>query len=148
MSGGFQPEPGVIRWRLHFASPPAAVYAALATSEGRRRYWAESADEENGRIRYRFLNGIEDDGEILERAPERRFAVAYFGMTTVFDLTPDGAGGTDMSLTVRNVPDAERTEFIAGWVSWLMAMKAAVDFDVDLRNHDPARTWVDGFADN
>jgi hypothetical protein len=29
-----------------------------------------------------------------------------------------------------------------------MAMKAAVDFGVDLRNHDPERTWFDGFANN
>jgi hypothetical protein len=29
-----------------------------------------------------------------------------------------------------------------------MAMKAAVDHGVDLRNHDPSRSWVTGYADN
>ncbi len=38
------------------------------------------------------------------------------------------------------VPEEDRTEVIAGWVSVLMALKAAVDFSVDLRNHDPVRT--------
>jgi hypothetical protein len=29
-----------------------------------------------------------------------------------------------------------------------MAMKAAVDFGVDLRNHDESRAWNSGYADN
>ncbi len=29
-----------------------------------------------------------------------------------------------------------------------MAMKAAVDYDVDLRNHDPSQAWGTGYADN
>lgn len=37
---------------------------------------------------------------------------------------------------------------VAGWVSVLMAMKAAVDHGVDLRTHDESRTWGDGYADN
>ena len=41
-----------------------------------------------------------------------------------------------------------RSEVTAGWVSVLLAMKAAVDYGVDLRNHDETRTWSSGFADN
>jgi predicted nucleic acid-binding Zn ribbon protein len=33
-------------------------------------------------------------------------------------------------------------------VSVLMALKAAVDFSVDLRNHDPDRTWDHGYVEN
>jgi hypothetical protein len=29
-----------------------------------------------------------------------------------------------------------------------MALKAAADFGVDLRSHDPGRTWDQGFVDN
>lgn len=29
----------------------------------------------------------------------------------------------------------------------LLALKAYVDFGIDLRNRDPARTWDDGFVD-
>lgn len=36
----------------------------------------------------------------------------------------------------------------AGWVSVLMAMKAAVDHGVDPRNHDEERPWVRGYADS
>jgi hypothetical protein len=46
------------------------------------------------------------------------------------------------------VPAEDRAEVVAGWVSGLLALKAAVDFGVDLRNHDPQRTWDAGFAEN
>ena len=36
----------------------------------------------------------------------------------------------------------------AGWVSVLMAMKGAVDFEIDLRNHNPERVWENGYLDN
>jgi hypothetical protein len=29
-----------------------------------------------------------------------------------------------------------------------MAMQAAVDYNVDLRNHDSSRAWRKGYADN
>lgn len=144
----FQDIPDTIVWKLHFASSPATVYAALATPDGRKAYWAESAEETDGHIHYVFLNGIENTGRILERDPGRRFAVTYFGWTVSFDLEPDGGGGTDMQVTCQGVAENEKRQMAAGWVSWLMAMKAAVDFGVDLRNHDPKRTWFDGFADN
>ena len=56
----------MIRWRLHLASPPAAVFDLLATDAGRARF----------------------------------------------------------------------------------ALKAAADFGVDLRNHEAARSWDEGFVDN
>jgi hypothetical protein len=32
-------------------------------------------------------------------------------------------------------------------VSLLLMLKAAVDYRVDLRNRDPARTWEQGYVD-
>jgi hypothetical protein len=46
------------------------------------------------------------------------------------------------------VPEADRVDVTAGWVSVLLALKAAVDFGVDLRNHDPQRSWEHGYAEN
>ena len=144
----FQSEPGTITWKVRFRSSAARVSEALTTDAGRKRYWAESADETNGRIHYVFLNGVEDTGEILDRSPEKRFVVKYFGWTVAFDLQQDGRGGTDLLMTAREVPEEAKPEICAGWVSWLMTMKAAVDHDVDLRNHDPERTWFSGYADS
>jgi hypothetical protein len=78
-----------------------------------------------------------------------RFSLTYYGgTTTTFTLTPDGNGGTDVLLTDEGIADGDVHEVLPGWVSVLMALKAYVQFGVDLRNHDPARTWDDGYADN
>jgi uncharacterized protein YndB with AHSA1/START domain len=139
----------VIRWRLHLRSAPEVAYAAIATAEGRARFWAESADEEGGQIAFRFPNGLVWTGRILEAEPPRRFGVVYFGGSACrFALEPDGRGGTDLTLTDEGVAPGDWSEVHAGWISVLMALKAAVDFGVDLRNHDAGRTWDRGYVDN
>ena len=144
----FQGEPGVIRWRMHFISSPAEVFAALGTDAGRATYWAESASEVDVVITFHILNYEPFAGRILKREEPAFFAVEYFGTVVEFSLSSDGAGGTDLSLTATHVDEAIRWEMTAGWVSVLMAMKAAVDHGVDLRNHDSSRSWGDGYADN
>ncbi|HUH13861.1 MAG TPA: SRPBCC domain-containing protein [Longimicrobiales bacterium] len=145
---------GSIRWRLHLASPPERVYALLASPRGRARFWARSAEGEGegegegGTIEFRFVDGTELRSRVLEEAPPHRFALTYFGgSTVVFELAPDGAGGTDLLLTETGVPEDERLENLAGWVSVLLALKAAADFGVDLRNGDPGRSWAHGYVD-
>jgi hypothetical protein len=64
-----------------------------------------------------------------------------------FDLTPDGRGGTDLSLTESGVSEMEVMENLPGWVRVLMSLKAAVDFGVDLRNREPERQWEQGYVD-
>ena len=144
----FQNQEKTIQWRLHFNSSPSKVYTALTTDDGRAKYWAESAKEVDGKINYVFLNNITDTGQILEKVPDKKFVVTYFGWTVSFDLSSDETGGTDMLMTCVGVEDKDKPEISSGWVSWLMAMKGAVDFDIDLRNHDPKRTWFEGYADN
>jgi uncharacterized protein YndB with AHSA1/START domain len=142
------PESGRIQWRIHLASPPPAVYRMLTTDEGRARFWAGSTDKADGVVTFRFPNGLVWRARVLEKQPDESFSLDYFGSTVRFDLAPDGRGGTDLTLTDDGQPDDERAETAAGWVSVLMALKAAVDYSIDLRNHDPARTWDQGYADN
>jgi uncharacterized protein YndB with AHSA1/START domain len=139
----------IIRWRIHLSAAPPEVFDALATAEGRRRWWADSADPVDGRIEFVFPDGTVHLGRVLEDAGPARFVVEYLGGTVAsFALEPDGAGGTDLTLTDDGVEAEWFAETSAGWVSVLMALKAAVDHGVDLRNHDRARTWREGFADN
>jgi uncharacterized protein YndB with AHSA1/START domain len=145
----FQDDPGVISWRLHLQSPPSAVYAMLATAEGRARFWAESAEARDNAIHFLFPDGQRWQAQIIDEQPPYRFTLVYFGGSlTTFELADDGMGGTDLTLTDAGVRTEDRTEVIAGWVSVLLALKAAVDFGVDLRNHDATRTWDNGFVDN
>ena len=142
-------DPRPVRWRLHLASPPEKIYALLASDEGRARFWAESSKEEAGTIEFRFPNGMVLRSKILEDRPPSRFALTYFGDSVVtFDLEPDGHGGADLTLTERGVPSGAWEEDHAGWVSVLLALKAAVDFSVDLRSHDGSRTWDQGYVDS
>ena len=144
----WQPVPD-IRWRVHLASSPEAVYELLATDDGRARFWAESAHGEGGRVEFDFPDGTRWAGQVLEADPPGRFAVEYLGGSRVaFELASDGAGGTDVTLVDEGVPDEWESEVRAGWVSVLLALKAAADFGVDLRNHDAARTWEQGYCDN
>ena len=144
----FQEDPEIIKWRLLLRSSPEHVFKFIASDSGRAQFWAESAVEESGYILFTFLNGWEWRGEILQNKPPFHFSVNYFDSKTSFVLEDDGDGGTDLTLTDEGVLLAHRTEVAAGWVSVLMALKGAADFGVDLRNHDPRRTWDQGYCDN
>lgn len=144
----FQPEAGVIRWKVHFGSPPSKVFEALATDAGRARFWAERAPEVDGVITFHILNYAPFSGRVLSRREPSLFKLEYYGTIVEFGLTSDGGTGTDLSLVATEVDESIRMEMAAGWVSVLMAMKAAVDHDIDLRNHDESRAWGNGFLDN
>lgn len=145
----FQDDPETIRWRIHLKSPPTAVYSALSTDAGRASFWAESAVEHDGVIRFVFPNNQVWDGRILESIPPTRFELIYIGNSNVtFELGDDGQGGTELALTDSGVSLEDRTEVIAGWVSVLMNLKSVVDHGLDLRGHDAARHWDTGYAEN
>ncbi len=144
----FQSEPGVIRWKVCFSAPIEQVYDTLDSDAGRARFWAESAVERDGAIAFDILNYPPYSGRILGRVPPHRFALDYFGTRVEFTLTKDRDGGTELALLATEVDDTVRAEMTAGWVSVLMAMKAAVDHGVDLRNHDARRSWQQGYVDN
>jgi uncharacterized protein YndB with AHSA1/START domain len=145
----FQPDPNTIRWQLHLKSSPAQVYQTLATDAGRATFWAESAIEQNSIIHFIFPNHLTWDAPILKAEPPYLYSIQYYGGSlTTFALADDGHGGTDLTLTDTGVPAPDRPEVIAGWVSVLLSLKAAVDFDIDLRTHDPLRHWDTGYAEN
>ena len=138
---------GPIRWRMHLAASPDAVFAVLNSDEGRRGFWAESADEDEGYLHFRFINGPSYRSKILHRDPSNVWAIDYFGAEARFELVSDGAGGTDLLLTHEGVGLEAWQEVHAGWLNVLFPLKAFVVHGVDLRNHDPTRVWDDGYAD-
>jgi uncharacterized protein YndB with AHSA1/START domain len=143
----FQPDAGAIVWRLHLRSAPERVYELLATDAGRASFWAEDAPERNGAVHFHFVNGMRYEGRVLVAAPPERWSVDYFESTAEFTLEPDGSGGTDLTLRNTGVLEADRVEVTAGWLNVLFPLKAVADFGVDLRSHDPTRTWELGYCD-
>ena len=143
-----QPVTRNIHWRLHLASSPDQVYEMLATDSGRSQFWAETAPQGTSEIHFGFPNGLEFRSVILKQELNRCFQIRYFGSVVTFKLAGDGNGGTDLELIDDGVPAEDFAEVNAGWVSVLMALKAAVDFKIDLRNHDAVRTWDQKYANN
>ena len=138
---------GLIEWRLHIPAPPDRVFAALDSDDGRAAFWAESAIATADVIEFRFIDGTVHAGRILQRQPPRVFAIEYFGSPATFELTADGRGGTDLRLTHEGVAPDEWHEVHAGWLNVLFPLKAWLAHGVDLRNHDPARTWTGRYVD-
>ena len=135
-----------IDWRVHFASAPEAVWEAWTTNAGRERFWAETSRDMETGFGLSFVNGETLDVEVVEALPPDRLVFRYFGGSTVIlELAPDGSGGCDLRLREEGAP--EPVETYAGWVSVLLACKGAVDFGIDLRSRDPARSWDAGFVD-
>jgi uncharacterized protein YndB with AHSA1/START domain len=132
---------------MHLPAPPEQVYAALDSDEGRASFWAESALEKEGGVEFSFANGLTHTGKILERRAPAVWEIEYFGGPARFELTSDGRGGTDLLLTHRGVGEGEWNEVHAGWLNVLFPLKAWLLHGVDLRNHDPKRTWDQGYAD-
>lgn len=135
-----------IDWRVHFSSPPESVWAAWTTDEGRAHFWAETSRGDDSGFHLGFINGERLRVELVEaRAPERLVFRYFGGSTVIVELAPDGRGGCDLRLREEGAPEPLANH--AGWVSVLLACKAAVDFGVDLRSHDPGRSWDSGFVD-
>ena len=138
---------GVIRWRMHLPVARERVFEALASDRGRAAFWAESAVERDGEIEFRFSNGYTCKCRVLEQRPPEKWALDYIGGVARFDLSPDGKGGTDLLLTQEGTSAEEWNEVHAGWLNVLFPLKAWLVYGVDLRNHDPERTWDQGYAD-
>jgi uncharacterized protein YndB with AHSA1/START domain len=139
-----------IHWRTHLGAPPDRVYDMFATDEGRAKFWAEASEERDGRFLLAFLGEDETVScEVIERQPPGRFTFRYWDGTRVtVRFVDDGKGGTDLILTETGFPSREhREENYAGWVAVLMNLKAVLDHGVDLRNHDPERTWKHGYCE-
>src|SRR5262245_1823590 len=98
----------------------------LATAEGRARLWAESAAEPDRCSGRRFPSGLAGDTRVIEQTPPTRFVVEYLGGSVVtFTLANDGTGSTNLTLRDDGVVEEDCAEVNAGWISVLLALKAA-----------------------
>jgi uncharacterized protein YndB with AHSA1/START domain len=145
MSSSLTPE---IVWRLHLTAPRQRVFELLATDHGRASFWAQRTEQEGDEILFHFPNGETLRIRILESTPFERFSLTYFdGSMVTFELHDTGAS-TDLVLRESGVPADQISDNRAGWVSVLLNLKARADHGIDLRNHDPRRTWSEGYVDN
>jgi hypothetical protein len=123
------------------------VFELLDTDKGRERFWAHRSRSTPVGFELEFPGGLEERVEVVEREPPTRMAIRYFGSHAEFDLTRQDDGGCLFEVRCQCDDEAEWMEFYPGWVSWLLVLKAAADFAVDLRNGTDDRTWRQRFVD-
>jgi uncharacterized protein YndB with AHSA1/START domain len=136
-----------IVWRLSLASPPERVFELLDSDEGRVRFWAARSRVSPGGFELEFPDGVRVNVEILERKPPSRMTLGYLGARAEFELATREDGGCLFQVTCHTEERAALAEFLPGWVSWLLVLKGAADFGIDLRNGDPERTWAQRYVD-
>jgi uncharacterized protein YndB with AHSA1/START domain len=136
-----------IVWRLSLASPRERVFELLDTDAGRERFWAERSRGTADGFELDFPGGVSGSVRVLEREPPARLVIHYFGSRAELDLAPREDGGCLFQVTCHCDDPAAYAEFLPGWVSWLLVLKAAADHGVDLRNGSPNRAWPQRYVD-
>ena len=136
------------KWKLNLRSSPAEVYRMISTDRGRSKFWADSSIEKNGFIHFKFPGGQTYRSQIIEAQEEAIYKIEYFHSIVTFYLIGNSSGGTDLTLKNEQVPPEEYNDSYAGWISVLLNLKAVVDYQVDLRNHNPDKTWDRLYVDN
>lgn len=136
-----------ILWRVFIAKPTAQVFAYLTHDALRQQYWCELSVQDGPNIAMHFSNRQKTMAQVQGVAAPKVFDLRYFDSDVSFRLEATAVGTI---LTVENTGVAvdEWQAVQSGWVSVLLALKAACQFGIDLRNHDPARSWDQGFVDN
>jgi hypothetical protein len=100
-----------------------------------------------GSIEFTFANGYKYRARIIERSRPHCFSLEYFEGVATFEMRRTEDGGTDLLLVHQGVSLDQWNEVHAGWLNVLFPLKAMLAFGVDLRNHDPERSWDQGYAD-
>jgi hypothetical protein len=139
-------ETETIVWRLHLAASAERVFAAWKSPEDHARFWCERSEETPSGFSLHFIDGTVETCVIEESSAPSHIGFRYFGSRVDIHLERAEAG-TDLTLEARDVPREEWHEVHAGWLNVLLPFKAWVDFGIDLRNHDAARTWRQRYAD-
>lgn len=136
-----------IVWKLRLAAAPPRVFAAWLTPADQERFWCERAEVlPDGSFRQHFIDGTVARCIVEHTTADAQIRFRYFDSQVDIHLERRG-GGTDLTLIASGVAPHEWQDVHAGWLNVLLPFKAWVDFGVDLRNHDPQRTWAQRYAD-
>ena len=129
------------------ASPPERVFAAWLNPHDHEQFWCERSETlPDGGFRQQFIDGTIASCAVEETNAPVHIRFRYFRTRVDIDFERHG-DGTDLTLTVLDVAGHEWNDVHAGWLNVLLPFKAWVDFGVDLRNHDPRRTWAHRYVD-
>jgi hypothetical protein len=136
-------------WRVNLSAPRELLFDLLTPDLESDPYRASTIGQFDGENGWIAPEGAHLKNATLDLLPPRRIVANYAGGgVATLDLTDDGRGGTDLRLTDIGQVAEDRTELVAGWVSMLLALKASVDFSIDLRDHDHRTFWTGAYVEH
>ena len=136
-----------IVWRLRLAAAPERVFAAWLSPADHERFWCERSEAlPDGSFRQHFIDGTVAQCAVEDATAAVHIRFRYFESHVDIHLQQRGHG-TDLTLVAVGVAPREWNDVHAGWLNVLLPFKAWVDFGIDLRNHDPERTWAQRYVD-
>lgn len=136
-----------VTWKVFINDSPVVVYRYLSMDRLRESFWAEKSNSTGHGFELTFPNGQSTSCRILLAEPYQHLAIEYFNSRVDFELKPIN-DGTELTVVNTNILESEYEDVLAGWVSVLLCLKVAIQFKKDIRNHNPARCWDQGFVDN
>ncbi|PWN06026.1 SRPBCC family protein [Rhodohalobacter mucosus] len=136
-----------IVYRICLRSPAERAFTLLTTDRGREAFWAERTEQHDSEIIFHFSNAETLRCRILESTPPHRFSLTYFNDSIVtFDIKKLPTE-TMLQMRETHLSPSDEYQNRAGWVSVLLNLKAQADHGIDLRNHNPDYTWLEGYID-
>ena len=117
-----------IVWRLPLAAPPERVFAAWVEPTDHVHYWCQRSEPLTSGYRLHFIDGTVESCAIEESRSPSHVAFRYFGSRVDIQIQSLD-GGTDLTLTARDVPLDEWHEVYVGWLNVLLPFKAWVDLE-------------------
>ena len=135
-----------IIWRLRLAAAPGRVFEAWLNPADHVRFWCERSERGPSGFRLHFIDGTAEECSLEDATAPSQIVFRYFASRVEIRIEHCD-GGTDLTLTASEVPADEWHDVHAGWLNVLLPFKAWVDFGIDLRHHDPRRTWRSRYVD-
>src|SRR5687768_7732541 len=127
----FHPDPNLIRWRIHLAAAPQLVCQTLSTADGQGRLAQVVQHATPNLPSLPAMQIIQE--EAREDGQHFQLAINYgLGNSAHCEISAAPSGGTVVTLSNIDVPAAQRSDVIAGWIATLLALKTVVDDQPDL----------------
>lgn len=137
-----------VEWKIHFTTSLEIVYSYLVSQDGREKFWSETSIEKDGFIFFTYPNESFYKSKIILKIEHEKFYLEYFDSLVKFHLVRSEKNGTELTLINEGISEKNYLDAHSGWVSVLLNMKAVVDYNCDLRNHNENRTWDQKYVDN
>lgn len=144
--------------RIFINKPVSKVFNAWTDDRIVSRWFTEKTiiePRKNGRIYFEWLAGDKMDDKIISISKNRRFTFPFgrHGERVAVSFKKDGRGTICelRQFNMKTTPKARWTMHrgcIQGWTFFLANLKSYLEYGIDLRSHDPARSYKQDYVNS